>query len=282
MIQIIADTLSCIPPDDAKKMGLFYLPQIIIFGEDIYRDDYEINSLTFLEKIKKSTVMPKTAAPQPILYNPIFQEIQKKNDTALVICPSSKMSGTFRSAEVAAQDFPNADIHIIDTPLIAAGLGSVVLSALEWVKQGLEISTIQSKIMEMGSRNRTYFVVDTLEYLHRGGRIGAASALFGSMLDMKPILTLKDGITEAVEKQRTKRKAIERMKELIAQDYPHDDSAEIIVMHGDAPEEAETLATDLKAQFGISKIGIFYPPPAVLVHSGPGVLGVSYFTQSKN
>lgn len=280
MIRIVADTLSCISPDEAKELGLFYLPQIIIFGEDIYRDDYEINSLSFLEKIKQSSVLPKTAAPQPVLYNPIFQEIHDRKDSAIVICPSSKMSGTFRSAEVAAQDFPDTEIHIVDTPLIAAGLGSVVRSAINWVKDGLDIQTLKTRILEKSARNRTYFVVDTLEYLHRGGRIGAASALFGSMLDMKPILTLKDGLTEAVEKQRTKRKAIERMKELISMDCPHDESAELVVMHGDALPEAEQLAEDLKQKFSVNKIGIFYPPPAVLVHSGPGVLGVSYFRKS--
>ncbi len=277
MIKIIADTLSCIPPEEAKRLGIAYLPQIVIFGEDLYRDDTEINSLTFLEKIKKSSFLPKTAAPQPILYNPIFQEIQNKKDTALVICPSSKMSGTFRSAEVAAQDFPDADIHIVDTQILAAGLGSVVLSALDWVRQGLDIVTIKSKILDMSSRNRVYFVVDTLEFLHRGGRIGAASALFGSMLDMKPILTVKDGLTEAVEKQRTKRKAVERMKALVAIDCPHDESANIVVMHGDALNEAEQLVSELKQMFGVLKIDILYPPPAVLVHSGPGVLAVSYF-----
>ncbi|HTX78047.1 MAG TPA: DegV family protein [Longilinea sp.] len=277
MIRIVADTLSCISTQTAKEKGIFFLPQIIIFGDETYRDDTEMSPLQFLQKQATSPEFPKTAAPQPILYAPIFKEIAEKNDTAIVICPSGSLSGTLRSAQVGAQDFPDADIRIVDTNIIAAGLGTVVLQALEWARQGLDADTIIQKIKELSARNKVYFVVDTLEYLHRGGRIGAASALMGSLLDMKPILSFIDGKTEAVEKQRTKKRALSRMIEIIMSNCPHDSSAHVTIMHGNVEKEAQELAEVLKSKLGIEDIELLYPPPAVLVHAGPGVLGVSYF-----
>jgi DegV family protein with EDD domain len=279
MIRIIADTLSCISTQTAKEKGIFFLPQIIIFGDETFRDDTEMNPLQFLQKQASTPEFPKTAAPQPILYAPIYKKIAEANDTAIVICPSGNLSGTLRSAQVSAQDFQNADIRIVDTNIIAAGLGTVVLQAVDWVKQGLDADTIIQNIKEFSSRNKVYFVVDTLEFLYRGGRIGAASALMGSLLDMKPILSFIDGKNEAVEKQRTKKRALSRMIEIIMADCPHDSSAHVAIMHGNVEKEANDLAEVLKSKLGIEDIKLLYPPPAILVHTGPGMLGISYFTK---
>jgi DegV family protein with EDD domain len=279
MIRIVADTLSCISTQTAAEKNIFMLPQIIIFGEDSFRDDTEMNPLQFLQKQAASSEFPKTAAPQPILYAPVYKKIAEANDTAIVICPSSTLSGTYRSAKVGAQDFPNADIRIVDTNIIAAGLGAVVFQAAEWVKQGLDADTIIEKIKEMSSHNKVYFVVDTLEFLYRGGRIGAASAFMGSLLDMKPILAFNDGKTEAIEKQRTKKRAISRMVEIVMSNCPHDSSAHVAIMHGNVEAEAKELSEMLKSKLGIEDVEVLYPPPAVLVHTGPGMLGVSYFAK---
>jgi len=191
------------------------------------------------------------------------------------------MSGTTRGAEVAAKDFPDADIRVIDTSSIGSGLGVLVKSALEWAHQGLDADTIQANVLEMASRERIFFMVDTLEFLQRGGRIGKAQALVGSLLQLKPILTVKEGQTEAVENQRTKRKAIARIVELIMEKCPKGTDGHLSLMHGDALEDAEILAEGLKQALEISDIPIYFVPPAILVHSGPGVLGVSFF-QKKN
>jgi len=118
MIKIVADTTSGISPEKARELGIAYIPQIIIFGDEAYRDDTEIDNVTFLQKLRSSPVLPKTAAPQPPLYTPIFEEYGKPGNTIIVICPSAEVSGTVRSATVAAQDFPGADIRILDTKTI--------------------------------------------------------------------------------------------------------------------------------------------------------------------
>ncbi len=278
MIQIIADTLSCISPDEAKKLGITLLPQIVIFGEKSYRDDTEIDAIQFLDKARVSRIFPSTAAPAPILYQPIFQGIADKKDTALVICPSAKVSGTFQSVEKAAAEFPDADIRIVDTQLLAAGLGTVVQFALRCVENGMKVDELISEVMKLCQNNRTLVLVDTLEFLKRGGRIGAASAFIGGLLDMKPILAFRNGQIEPIEKQRTKKKALARIKEMIAADCARNKSANLVIMHGDAIQEAEMLASELKSDLGITEVKIIFPPPAILVHSGPGVLAISYFT----
>jgi DegV family protein with EDD domain len=279
MISIIADTLSCISPEEAKKLGIALLPQIVIFGESSFRDDTEINAVQFLDKARVSRVFPSTAAPAPVLYHPIFREIADKKDTALVICPSAKVSGTFHSVEEAANEFPGADIRIVDTQLLAAGLGTVVEYALKCLQKGLRVDEIIAKVMKLSQKNRTLVLVDTLDFLKRGGRIGAASAFIGGLLDMKPILTFRNGQIEPVEKQRTKKKALARIKEMILADCARNSSANLVIMHGDAIQEAETLAAELKSDLGIKDVKIMFPPPAILVHSGPGVLAISYFTE---
>jgi len=279
MITIVADTTSCIPVQEARALGIQYLPQIIIIGDDTYRDDTEIDSKTFMEKLKTSPVLPKTAAPPPALYTPIFNEYAKPGNTIIVVCPSLDLSGTFRSAEVAALDFPEADIRVIDTRTVASGLGSIVKKANEWVHQGLSPDQIVYNIKEMSLRWRVYFVVATLEYLYKGGRIGAAKALFGSILQVKPILTVTNGKIEVVENQRTQRRAITRFQELVNRDCPHDLESHLTMMHAAAENEALSLASEFSKTMQISEVPITEVPPAIVVHAGPGVLAASYFVK---
>ncbi|MEW6651418.1 MAG: DegV family protein [Chloroflexota bacterium] len=230
-----------------------------------------------MQRLKSSPTLPKTSAPYPSLYQPYLEKMSRTGEPILIICPSKKMSGTVRSAEAAALDFPNADIRIIDTNTIGSGLGSIVRQAVAWQKAGLSADQIEQNIKEMSARNRTYFLVDTLEYLHKGGRIGAAQALVGSMLQMKPILCLKDGQVAAHSTERTRKKAMAKFLDLILAECPKSQAACVTIQHGGVPEQAETLAADLKARLGVKDIPIYYLPPAVMVHGGPGVLGVSFF-----
>ncbi len=277
MITIVTDTLSCLSLDEARQLGIPYVPQIIVIGEESYRDDTEIDSKTFLKKLRTSPILPKTAAPPPELYKPIFEKYATPGNTVIVLCPSSLISGTVRGATVAAQDYPEADIRVIDTLIIATGLGSLARKAVEWVNSGLDADTIVAKVQEMASRWRVYFLVDTLEYLHKGGRIGAAQALVGSILQFKPILTLKEGHIDSVEKQRTKRKALLRLHELICQDCPKTAKSYITVLQLAAEAEARLLANDFAQYVGLPDVPIAEMPPAIAVHAGPGVLGVGYF-----
>jgi len=280
MVKIVADTTSCLTLQQAQARGIYYLPQIIIIGEQSFRDDTELTPIEFLRKQKSSPVLPKTAAPPPALYNPIFAEIEAAGDTALVLTPSAQVSGTFRGAEVAAQDFPNADIRVIDTQIVAGGLGAVVLKAQEWVDQGVGVDEIIARVNALCQRHCVYFVVDTLEFLYKGGRIGAAAALVGSLLQMKPILAFKEGHIVPVERQHTHRKAVARLKEIILEQCPPGAESLISFMHGDAKDETDALVRELAPRLNISaeSIPVYDLTAAILTHSGPGVIAVSFFT----
>ena len=277
MVRIVADTTSSLPVDLAKKLDIPLLPQIIVFGDQSFRDDYELDTPTFLKKLKQSSTLPKTAAPPPALYLPVFQECVDRGETVIVIAPSAELSGTERSATVAARDFPGADIRVIDSRTIAGGLGYIVLQAHQWAKDGMDADTLEKKIKALAARERVYFIVDTLEYLYKGGRIGGAQALFGSIMQIKPILMLKNGKTEAVEKQRTKRTALKRVSEIVLENCAKGPEAHISVMHCDAEKEAKEFATHFEQELGIQSIPIYLVPPAIVVHAGPRVIAVSSF-----
>jgi len=274
-VKIIVDTTAGLPPEFIAEHKIPVLPQIIIFGEETYRDDTELDTQTFLKKLRASETLPKTAAPPPVLYTPIYQKLLDEGHTVLVIAPSAEVSGTVRSAEVAAQDFPEADIHVFDSRLVAGPLATMVIRAVEWAEGGLGVKTIKKRLTDMIDLCHIYFVVATLEYLEKGGRIGGASALIGKMLDIKPILTMKDGKVAAFEKQRTHKRALNRLCELIEQDCPKDGKGYLSVMHADALTDAQTLADHFSKTLNLAHVPIYELPPAIVTHAGPGVLAVS-------
>lgn len=277
MIKILSDTTSTITVDEAKKLGIYYFPQIIVFDDKSYRDDNEITTEVFLDKLKKSATLPKTAAPPPALYTPIYEEIIKNGDSALVLAPSAKVSGTYRSAIVAAQDFQDADITVIDTRLIGPGFGTVVRLAVDWVKQGLSVAEIAEKIEDYANRSYIYLYVDTLEYLHKGGRIGTAKALAGSVLQIKPILLFRDGQINQFESQRTKKRALARIVDLVKQECPNSPDSHLAILEADAMGDALELRSAFSSLDEVDEISICNLPPAIIVHAGPGVLAASFF-----
>jgi DegV family protein with EDD domain len=277
MTIIVADTTCGLPRGLLEERGIPLIPQIVIFGDESFRDDSELDTSTFLRKLKTSAVLPKTSAPEPSLYYPIYQRAQENGEGVVVLAPTSKASGTFRSAQIAAQDFPQADIRVVDTLTIAGNLASLVLIADQWAKEGEDAEPIVRCLMEMIPRGRIYFLVDTLEYLQKGGRIGGAKAWVGELLQIKPILTLRDGQVEPFEQQRTKKRALARLIEIVKGQCPKTDEAHLCVMQADAFDEAHDLATCLQSGMNQREIPIYELPPAIVVHAGPGTLAVGFF-----
>lgn len=277
MVKIVADTTSGLPREMLKLLGIPLIPQIVVFGEKSYRDDTELDTASFLAKLKASKELPKTAAPAPALYNPIYADAKQIGESVIVIAPSAKLSGTVRAAMVAAQDSVGADVRVVDSLTIAGNLASLVLMADAWAKSGLDADTIVSRLNEWIPRGRIYFLVNTLEYLQKGGRIGGAKALMGELLQIKPILCLREGQVEPFEQQRTKKRAVARLLEIVEEQCPKSPEAHLCVMQADAIEEAEMLASDLRSRMHLTSIPIYELPPAIVVHGGPGVLGIGFF-----
>lgn len=277
MVRIIADTTSSLPLELTKKLGIAVIPQLVTFGEQTFRDDGEIDTATFLQKLKASSVLPKTAAPPHSLYLPIFKEAAERGESVIVVAPSQKVSGTVRSAETAKQDFPGADIRIIDTQTIAGNLGSLVLMAHQMAQAGANADEISTTIQALIPRSRTYFVLDTLEYLQKGGRIGGAKALIGELLQVKPILQINHGQVEQFEQERTKKKATARLIDIVAEQVKDSPAPRLCIMEIDALDEAKALQAELTARTGIKDIPIYEMPPAIVVHAGPKVIAAGFF-----
>jgi DegV family protein with EDD domain len=277
MVRIVADTTAGLPREVFKTLGIPLIPQIVCFGEESYRDDTEMDTATFLKKLKASKVLPKTAAPPPQLYHPIFDRANRDGEEVVVVAPSAKVSGTVRSAEVAALDFPNLKVHVVDTLTIAGNLASLVLVAHSWAQEGASADMVVKRLGEWIPRGRIYFLVNTLEYLQKGGRIGGAKALVGELLQVKPILCVREGQVEPFEQQRTKKRALARLVEIIEEQCPKRPDAHLCVMQADAMEEAETLAANLKSRMAQTQIPIYELPPAIVVHGGPGVMAIGFF-----
>jgi DegV family protein with EDD domain len=277
MVQIIADTTCSLPHDLLKARGIPLIPQVIIFGESSYHDDTEIDTATFLQKLKASPVLPKTAAPEPTWYFPYYEAAKKKGESVVVIAPSGKVSGTVRSAELAAQEFPGLDVRVIDSLTISVNLGSLVLLADDMAKAGRSADEIVARMNELIPRQHTYFLVATLEYLAKGGRIGGAKKLLAELLEIKPILTVRDGQVEAFEQQRTHKRALARLEEVIREQCPRSPEAYLSVMQVDAQEEARVLADSLQSWWGCGDVRVVELPPAIVTHGGPKTMGVGFF-----
>jgi len=278
MINIITDTTSGLPLEISNRYRIPVIPQIINFGNQSFYEGIDIDNSTFMRMLRASKELPKTAAPPPELFVHEFNNLVPTGGTIFCIHPSAEVSGTVRSALTAAQEFPNADIRVIDTCTIGSPLASLVQLAAELVSQGEDADSIEKMLNQMILRNRIYFLVDTLEYLAKGGRIGGATALLGSILKIKPILTLSDGRVEQYEKARTQKHATDRLFELVKSQAAKNREAYISVMHAAIPELAQEFADKLCAEFGLNSIPILDVPPAIVVHGGPGILAVAFFT----
>jgi DegV family protein with EDD domain len=277
MVKIITDTTAGLPDEVAERYKIPVIPQVIIFGSESYLEKQEIDHATFMERLERSRDLPKTSAPPPELFVEEFGRLVPEGEPILCIHPSSELSGTVRSATVAAADFPDADIRVIDTRAIGSALATLVTLAAEWSANGLDVDAIEARIRDLIPRCRIYFLVATLEYLAKGGRIGGAAALLGSVLRVKPILTLRDGRADQFERTRTHRRAVARLKELVLEQIPGDGSGHLSVMHASAAGQAQALADDLRTRLDLPRVPILDVPPAIVTHAGPGVLAVAFF-----
>jgi DegV family protein with EDD domain len=280
MVHIITDTLSGLPAETARRYNIPVIPQVIIFGTDSYLEGVEMDNATFMQRLKASRELPKTAAPPPELFAKEFQRLVPEGKPILCIHPSAEVSGTVRSATVAARDFPDADIRVIDTRFIGSPMATMVTLAAEWAEAGHDADSIEARLRDLSPRCRIYFLVATLEYLAKGGRIGGAAALLGSVLQVKPILTFRDGQVNQFERERTQKRAEARLKELVMDQIARDGSGHLSVMHAGVPEQGQALADELGARLGLTHIPILDVPPAIVTHGGPGILGVGFFVST--
>jgi DegV family protein with EDD domain len=277
MIKIVTDTTSALSHEYCQQHDIELVPQIIRFGEEAYLEGVELDEPAFLQRLKSSVQLPATAAPAPGMFDNAYRQAAEHGYPILSLHPSIELSGTVGSANAARNLYPNADIRVLDTRTVAGCLGEAVKLAAEWRDAGRPIDQIEADLLSLLPRSRTYFLVATLEYLRRNGRIGGATSLIGSVLQIKPILQLSNGRVEPLDKVRTHQKALERLKELILSECPRSPEARLNVMHADAASDADQLQAELSAALGTTNIPMYSVGPAITTHGGPGIVAAGFF-----
>jgi DegV family protein with EDD domain len=209
----------------------------------------------------------------------VFAELAQEADGIAAILVSDELSGTLNSARMAAENLPGVPIEIIDTRSVSTQLGFIVLAAARAAADGADLQTVADTARAMIGQVHIYFVVETLEYLHRGGRIGTASRLVGTALNLKPILLVKDGIVQPLTKVRTRRKALDTLLHLIDDRLAGAERIHMAVLQIDEPEEADRLAGQLEARFHPLTMLRTECGPVVGTHAGPGTVGVAFYVE---
>jgi DegV family protein with EDD domain len=278
-IAVITDSTSDLPRDLAAKYDIRIIPQVLIMGTKTWRDGVDIDPPTFYELLRTSSDFPASSQPSVPDFVEAFTELAKDADGIAAILISDELSGTLNSARMAKESLPDVPIEIVDTRAVSAQLGFIALAAARAAAAGAELQAVADTARAMIGRVGIYFVVDTLEYLHRGGRIGAASRLFGTALNLKPLLTIKDGIVTPVTKVRSRRKAMATLFELLDKELAGKEGIHMAVLHVAAPEEAAQLAEQLVDRFHPVELIHAECGPVVGAHAGPGTLGAVYYVE---
>lgn len=277
-VRIVTDSAADLPPEIAAAHDIEIVPLSVRFGSESFLSGVELSSDDFWKKLRSSSDAPSTAAPSAGDFQTTYERLVNDGATGIVsLHLSSKLSATFQSAEVAAKQIANVPVECVDTLAVSAGTGLMAVRAAERAASGASAAEIAQELNEMRSRVHLYGVIDTLEYLRRGGRIGGAAALLGTMLKVKPVIGLEDGVVEPVDRVRTRAKALEHVVGLVKQHVDHIDR--LVVVSGEAPDTEEFVSTlGGVVQVGAKDVWPF--GPIVGAHAGPGVLGVCFTTTS--
>ncbi len=277
-IAIITDSTAYIPADYAKKHDVEIIPLNLHWEEDTFKDGVDISADEFYTRLSQSSTIPTTSQPSAGEFLEVFKRLGKTHDGIIAALISSGISGTMDSAHMAKKEYSGVPVEILDTRQTAGGLALVVEALVKNVAEGKTLPECAAISVEIVETMGTYFVVDTLKYLHKGGRIGGASRFFGAALDIKPILYLDEaGKIDALEKVRTKKKAYTRLKELVTE-KAGGKKCHIAIMHAQAMADAEKIKAELNEQLDVASCGIFDLSPVVGTHAGEGTLGISVHT----
>jgi DegV family protein with EDD domain len=279
-VHIVTDSTSDIPLEKARELGITVVPLTIFFGEQAYLDGIELDNARFYQMLQASPVTPRTSQPSPAAFQEAFTSlIDEGADAIIAVNISSKLSGTYQSACTARDTLPDGvkriPIVVIDSLSVSLGLGMLVMQAAREARQGLGYEEIEAHIRDKINRIRILCVLDTLEYLRRGGRIGGARALVGNMLSVKPILALKHGEIAPVEQPRTRAKAYARMAQLVGEMERPDEIAII----GSDDNVCNQLQQAVQQTLHNSIPTTNYKLGAVIgTYTGPGTAGVVFIT----
>lgn len=279
-VAIVTDSTANIPDDLLHKYNIQTIPLTVNWAGQSLLDNVDITTDAFYNRLQSAKEMPTTSQPSVGQFMEFFSKVSQTAETIVGIFISEPLSGTLDSARSAAKEMPDLKIEIVDSRNTAAALALLVLAAARLAEEGKDYQEIATAVHDMIPKMRLLFVVDTLEFLHRGGRIGGAQRLIGSVLSIKPILQLDDGKIDSLASVRTRKKAIVHLLKIVAEDTKWRPSVHYGIMDAQSPETADSVMAKIQQNGETAEMLRTSISPVIGTHTGPGCVGVAYFDPS--
>ncbi len=277
-VRIVTDSTCSLAPGMAKDLGISVVPLQVVFGEESFREGIEITDDQFYDRLRTTTVHPRTSQPSPGELAEAYRKLRDEGAGAVVsIHISGGLSGTVQSAEMASRLVPGLEVRVLDSQSVSLGLGMVVLAAARAARAGQDAAAVEAAARSVAGRISVLFAVDTLEYLERNGRIGKAQAFLGTLLSVKPLLGLQDGIVVPLDRVRGSSRVNPRLVELIVERAGKGSRLRVAVMDAQAPAAAEELLARIAENYELVEVIRGGVGPVVGAHTGPGTVGVCFY-----
>jgi len=278
-IVVITDSSAYIPESALAGLHVRVIPLWLLWDGENLRDGVDILPSTFYPRLRSSQTLPTSSQPTVSEFVDFYRQIAENADTIVSVLVSAKISGTIANAQAAVEQLPDLDIRIVDSYNSSMGLGHVVLAAARAAAEGKSVAEVVAAAERMRDEINFIFVVDTLEYLHKGGRIGGAKRLMGTALRVKPMLEFRDGQIEPLEQVRTKQKAYARLLEIADQRLAGKPMAEATIADIDNPLDGDAVAQMVIERFNPRLIHRSEVSPVVGTHVGPGTIGFAFYAE---
>ena len=277
-VKFIIDSASDVLPGECKKLGVVHVPLSVCFGDKVYADAVELNHKKFYKMLTSGNeAHPTTSQASPAVWADAMEQVVQSGDTAVVITVSSQLSGTYQSACIAAEDF-EGKVFVVDSMSVTLGQRLLLQYGIRLAHEGLDAATIAQRLDAAKDKVRLFARVDTLEYLRKGGRVGAASAVVGTMLNIKPILTVRDGKVENIAKARGAKAADKLLRDLVAKSGGIDFSKPICAAYsGLEDDNLKTFLADSSEMLCNTQVPVAVIGSVIGTHVGPGAVAIGYF-----
>ncbi len=275
-IAVVTDSTAYLTPEERKRYNIRMIPLSVNLEDGSYEEEVEITASEFYDKVRQSKSFPKTTQPPVGKFVELFEELAKDYDEIISIHLSSGISGTYQGAIQAGQMVDGVNVHAFDSEISCSPQGYYALKAAEMAQQGASSEEILNTLEEMKTMMRAYFIVDDLSHLQRGGRLSAAAAIVGGLLQVKPVLHFEEKVIVPFEKIRTKKKALRRVEELLAQDAAKGDQLQATVIHANCEEEGKEWMNQLADAYPNVEFHLSYFGPVIGTHLGEGSLGLGW------
>jgi len=275
-MKIITDSTADLTKEFILKHNIEIVPLTIHLGDKSWKDYYDVEPGEYYELLRKSSAFPTTSQPTPQDFVNAYSPFVEKGEPILSVHLSSKLSGTFQSALLARSQFPGARIEVVDSLQASFALSMIVIICAEKANQGASLEEVADMARKIGPQIETYFSVDSLEYLHRGGRIGKAQAFLGTLMKIKPLLKVVNGEVQPIEKIRTRDRLLNRFGELVEQAAREHSQLILTVAESDNSEVMTELLGRLERIPGVSLVFRGKIGGVITSHAGPGALGIAF------